>query len=53
MLKPLQEKNLMTLFFYDNIVNTMNYLPRKNNQKLILRGILMKVILLTRNNILV
>jgi hypothetical protein len=43
----------MKVFFNDNTINTMNYLMGKNNQKLILGGILIEVILVNTNNILV
>jgi hypothetical protein len=41
------------MFFDGSIVNIVNYFMEQNNQKLILKGIIIKVILIIRNNILI
>jgi hypothetical protein len=43
----------MKVFLNDNTINTMNNLMGQNNQKLIMGGILIEVILVNTNNILV
>jgi len=41
------------MFSNNNIINTMNYLHGTNNQKLILQGFIIKVILVIKKNSLV
>jgi hypothetical protein len=43
----------MKVFSDDSLINIMNYLMGQNNQKLIMGGILIKIILITKNNILI